>query len=402
MRTTIFRTLSCALLSLLLSAGSLEAENWEIVVGRHASAMEQYAAAELQRYLYQLSRTLLQIKAETAGRPATRLGRWASANQFPARAIGGAGQLKVSEKDPGPQGYVLKRLSVDGRPMLAIAGSDAVGCLYGVYGLLEDHYGVGFYLGGDVLPEKSPPLRIPNVDERKRPAVAIRGFLPWTNFPQSATVYSWEDWKFILDQMAKMRMNFLHIHNYNETGLKPLVTGAAAQRNVPQFHLPRDHPPGVDGNGPERPFLVGAALGPVTQYRFGAGDLFDDYDFGADCALHNENLSNEQVFRKGVSAVPEGHRLCPYPRREGRAGLGHQPDSRRYKAKADDPEIVAARVDQIASDYPDLDYLLCFQSEGIAKRAEAVGGLAADLQGVLRGAPRPGRRGRDWPWPAGD
>ncbi len=38
-----------------------------------------------------------------------------------------------------------------------------------------------------------------------------------------------------------------------------------------------------------------------------------------------------------------------------------------YQAKADDPEVVAARVDQIASDYPDLDYLLCFQSEGIQK-----------------------------------
>ena len=38
-----------------------------------------------------------------------------------------------------------------------------------------------------------------------------------------------------------------------------------------------------------------------------------------------------------------------------------------YQAKADDPGVVAARVDQIASDYPDLDYLLCFQSEGIEK-----------------------------------
>ena len=39
----------------------------------------------------------------------------------------------------------------------------------------------------------------------------------------------------------------------------------------------------------------------LSRYRFVAGDLFDDYDFGADCALHNEHLSNEQVFRKGVS-----------------------------------------------------------------------------------------------------
>lgn len=29
--------------------------------------------------------------------------------------------------------------------------------------------------------------------------------------------------------------------------------------------------------------------------------LADDYDFGSDCALHGENLSNREVFRKGVS-----------------------------------------------------------------------------------------------------
>ena len=34
-----------------------------------------------------------------------------------------------------------------------LPGSDAIGCLYGVYGLLEDDHGLGFYLGGDVLPD---------------------------------------------------------------------------------------------------------------------------------------------------------------------------------------------------------------------------------------------------------
>ncbi len=271
MRTTIIRILSCALFSLPLPGLCLGADGWEIVVGRQAPAVERYAAAELQRYLYQLSGTLLKIKSDMTDdqRPAVVIGQ-VQTNSLLRRLVG-AGQLKVSENDPGPQGYVLKRLAIDGRPVLAIAGSDAVGCLYGVYGLLEDHYGVGFYLGGDVLPEKSLSLRIPNVDERRRPAVAIRGFLPWTNFPQSATVYSWEDWRFILDQMAKMRMNFLHIHNYNETGLKPLVS--KVPRHNEMFHNFTYR--GITSRVWMATIRTGHFWwGPpwdVAQYRFGAG-----------------------------------------------------------------------------------------------------------------------------------
>ena len=195
---------------------------------------------------------------------------------------------------------------------LVIAGSDEVGCLYGVYGLLEDYYEVAFYLGGDVLPDRKTPLRLPDVDERKKPAVAIRGFLPWTNFPQSATSYSWQDWKFILDQMAKMRMNFLHIHNYN---------GEASHNEM--FH-------NVIYNGiTPRVWMATARSGHAwggrpgwdpNQYRFGASDLFDDYDFGADCARHNENLSNEDAFRKGVS---EFQKVIAYAHTRGvKIGLG--------------------------------------------------------------------------------
>ncbi len=367
MRAAIIGTLLGALFSCDIPARGLGGEAGEIVIGGKASPLEHYAAAELQRYLYELSGTLLEIKSQAAGgqRSAFVIGQ-VQTNPL-IRQLVGAGRLKVSAKDPGPQGYVLKKLTDDGRQMLAIAGSDPVGCLYGVYGLLEDYYGVGFYLGGDVLPPKHAPLRVANVDQRELPAVAIRGFLPWTNFPQSATVYSWEDWKFILDQMAKMRMNFLHIHNYNETGLKPLVS--KVPRHNEMFHN------FTYGGITSRVWMATVRTGhfwwgppwDVRQYRFGAGDLFDDYDFGADCTLHNESLSNAEVFRKGASLF---QKVIAYAHARGvKIGLGLDvnliPDD--YRAKADDPAVVAARVDQIASDYPDLDYLLCFQSEGIEK-----------------------------------
>ena len=179
----------------------------------------------------------------------------------------------VARTIPGRRAIVLKKVTVAGQEIMVIGGSDAEGCLYGVYGLLEDHYGIGFYLGGDVLPDKKAPLVLPAVDERKTPAVAIRGFLPWTNFPQSATFYSWDDWRFIIDQAAKMRINFIHIHNYNgESG-----------HNEPfhNFEVSGNTVAGVDAHRPDRPRLVLPRVGrdripvrrggPVRRLRFRLG-----------------------------------------------------------------------------------------------------------------------------------
>ena len=242
----------------------------------------------------------------------------------------------------------------DGRAIV-IAGADQVGCLYGVYGLLDEHYGIGFYLGGDVLPEVKRPLLV-DVDERKTPAVAIRGYLPWTNFPQSAVAFSWEDWRFVLDQTAKMRMNFLLIHNNN---------GEAGQNEM--FHNFKL------GNFTSRTWMSSARRGhgwnglpgDPNRYLFGAADLFDDYDAGADCTLHNENLTNEQVSRKGIT---EFQRILAYAHSRGikiALGIDINLVPGEYKAKANDPAVIAARVAQLTGDYPDLDYLFCFQSEGM-------------------------------------
>lgn len=50
---------------------------------------------------------------------------------------------------------------------------------------------------------------LPVINDVRTPQMRIRGFLPWTNFPQSATIYSWNDWRYVIDQAAKMRMNLL-------------------------------------------------------------------------------------------------------------------------------------------------------------------------------------------------
>ncbi len=333
----------------------------QIVSGSSGSAIEEYAVKELQRYIYQISGEWLQIIPDSVpcDNPVFIVGTPLS-NRLIAE-LDAKGMIRLPDADntpEGEQGYILKTMEGDGKSSLVIAGQSEIGVLYGVYGLLQDHYRIGFYFSGDVLPDKKQDFRLPVVDELKIPAMYIRGFLPWTNFPQSATSYSWNDWKYIIDQSAKMRMNFILVHNYNgELGHNEPFHNFAYKGYLSRVWMPtagtghKWSSPGWD----------------VNKYLFGASSFFDDYDFGSECALHNENLSNEAILRKGVSLF---QKVIAYAHSRGvKIGLGLDIDliMPEYNTTADDPEVIAARVDQVVTDYPDLDYLFCFQSENVGK-----------------------------------
>jgi hypothetical protein len=329
----------------------------QIVVGAQAPEMEKYAARELQRYLYEISGALLPVvsDASTIDRATFIVGQKstnARINDFV-----NSWDFTVGPADPGPQGYVLKKLAANNQEVIAIAGSDSLGTLYGVYGLLDDYYGIGFSLGGDVLPDVRSELQMVNVNEKKAPRQYIRGFLPWTNFPQSATVYSIEDYKFIIDQMTKMRMNFILLHNYSGKADHNEMFANFTYNNVTSrvwmATVRSGHGWGCPGWD-------------VNKYLFKCTDLFDDYDFGADCALHNSSLSNVETFRKGAS---EFQRILLYAHSRGvKFGLGLDIDviPGVYGTTASNPAVVDARTSQIINDYPDLDYLFCFRSEDMS------------------------------------
>ena len=340
----------------------------EILVSASAGSTEDYAAREMQMYFYKLTGRLLPVKrADTPSAGNEPLCMIGSPKDWPAlKALVDSGQIAWTADKPGPQGYVLKSITLANRPAMIIAGADTIGCLYGVYGLMEDHMGVSFFPDGDVLRPQQAFSGWPVVDEEKTPIVLRRGVLPWVNFPQSATSYSWEDWRFIIDQMTRMRMNFLLIHNYN---------GECDHNEM--FHNFE-----VDGKM-TRSWMATARSGhawggkpgwDVNRYLFGAADLFDDYDFGSECALHNERLSNRQVFRKGANLF---QRVIAYAHQRGvRIGLGLDIDKIMRPAysgslRADAPRVIEARCRQITSDYPDLDYLFCFQSETLGGSPEA-------------------------------
>lgn len=335
----------------LFAAPAGAAEDTPAIITTSNSRMEQYAATELKKYLYRAFSLHSDMTNDLDIRRKYKFVLSANISQLPGRL---QTQAKGQELN-SPQSYLLTTLQSENT--LLIAANDPVGLLYGVYGLLDDHYDFGFYFSGDTLPDRKE-FYLPQVDEIQNPHVQIRGFLPWTNFPQSATIYSWNDWKFIIDQAARMRMNFIHIHNYNG-----MLGHNESYHNFPyDGHWSRVWMPSVRTGH--------AWAGPawnIREYQFGAYDLFDDYDFTSECSLHNESLTNRQVYTKSSSLF---RKVIDYAHTRGvKIGLGLDidliPDEyEKMGAGADDPKLIETRVKQIAEDYPNLDYLLCFQSEG--------------------------------------
>ena len=178
-------------LLLVLAACALPAWGAGIAAGPDAGPHRRLAAAELRRYLYLRTGELLDLRpADAAARITLRVDPALAAEQYNLRAS--AGRLTIS------------------------AGSE-LGVLYGAYAFAEK-LGVRFTLAGDVLPDERMPFAIPDLDETAAPAFAIRGLLPFHDFPEGPDLWSADDYKAVLAQMVKLRMNFIGLHTYTESG----------------------------------------------------------------------------------------------------------------------------------------------------------------------------------------
>ena len=122
--------------------------------------------------------------------------------------------VRAAAKELQPQQYLLKTTTVAGEKTWWIVGGDDVVALYGAYRFAEK-LGVRFYLHGDVVPDERLK-ELPVVNETGKPLFPLRGVNPWGWHPQGIDAWSADDYKAVITQLAKMRMNFLGIHCYPE------------------------------------------------------------------------------------------------------------------------------------------------------------------------------------------
>jgi Glycosyl hydrolase family 67 N-terminus len=174
-----------------------------------------YAATELKKYLRALSGADLEIITDTqiANRPAGEaviLLGGPDTNKAVHEAVAAKW---VSFTDLKPEGLILQSGRLGGHPALVVGGNDEMATMYAAYELVE-RLGVTFLLTAsdhaDLIPAPNQNLSIPSLAVRMEPAFPRRGFM----FPivfDHMTAFSYEDYARVIDQMAKLKCNYLQI-----------------------------------------------------------------------------------------------------------------------------------------------------------------------------------------------
>jgi hypothetical protein len=330
----------------LAAADHQTADPWRtIVIGQESSPSEALATADLQRYLAQVSGVVPAVlpskRWQGSPRPAVLIGTPANnaALRPYARLLNSAGE----------EGYLLHTDHVGNATVIVAAGKTTAGAVNAIYGLLHE-LGFGFYLGSEAVPDRLPPA----LDLKAgihRPHFRIRGVLPWYNFLNSPTTWDPVDHRAFVDQLVRMRANFIGFHTYDS---EPF---AAYEKN------------GRMTRG-KRLLNTSASLWsthpmPTAQFAGGSAQLFATDYFGAettrepgdDVAIRRE----QQIMREALAyAKLRGLRPC--------LGFEVHGDPTRPAERED----FLLRLEHVLNQYPDLDYLWLWQPEARGMRGTAI------------------------------
>ncbi len=268
-----------------LAAGADKAEV-VILSPQDASYAETLAAKEIRRYLYLRTGKLPDIVQSGGAIPAgTEI-----------IVVGEKGQPVIkalTERDAeldktvallSSEQYLLRTVKVDKQKAVVITGGDSAGALYGTYRFIE-HFGVRFYLHGDTIPDERIALTIPDVNECGKPLFEVRGILPFHDFPEGPDWWNTDDYKAILAQLPKLRMNFIGLHTYPENEPNNKRNSEPAVWIGLDEHINQDGT--VKFSYPSRHFNTlndtwGYAVMNTSEYSFGASQLFEYDDYSAE------------------------------------------------------------------------------------------------------------------------
>lgn len=380
------------LLLVLMLATTARALPVAIVRSDQASFQVRLASREVRRYLYLRTGRLARISA-----PGDKI----ESHDLVIIGVKGDGHLKAHLKDKAlaqraetlePQQYMIKTVGAS----VVIVGGDPTGALYGAYRFIE-HFGVRFYLHGDVVPDRQIAWKTPEIDLAGKPLFALRGINTWGSHPFGFDQWNADDYRSTIGQLAKMRMNFIGMHCYlRNPYTEPTVW--VGQRG--DF----DETGKVTHSYPARYYstLAKSPWGPVLpgktgDYPFGAAIMFEDDAWGPDVLkgmaptpatpeTHNEliNRTGEQFNKAFSFAKLIGVKTClgteaplkKFMPKELQAHLtakGHDPKSPDMISR-----IYRGVFERIKATHP-LDYYWIWTPEGWTWR----GNSAKDMQATV-------------------
>jgi hypothetical protein len=249
-----------------------------IVVPEDATALEELAAKEVRRYFYLRTGELVRIKPMDTAADVRGDGIVIMEKEHFLGSGFAYPDLGRSVEALGPEEYVLKSFPHRKSSVLLVAGGDGAGTLYGAYRLAE-RLGVRFYLHGDVLPDAPIAPGIPSLDELGKPLFLLRGIHPFHDFPEGPDWWNADDYKAVLGQLPKLRMNFFGLHTYPEgrPNAEPTVWIGLPEDIRPDgrvmFSYPASYQNTLRGNW-------GYEATKTSAFHFGAASLFESDGFG--------------------------------------------------------------------------------------------------------------------------
>jgi Glycosyl hydrolase family 67 N-terminus len=178
-----------------------------IVIGRESEPFYRWVATEVQHYVRELSGAELPIVTANELLPRKPLIVLGGPDSNPLAAAAEQEQL-VRFAGLKADGFVLRTIEWEGRPVVVAGGNDDTGTMYAGYELLE-RLGVVFQLTNDIIPQQKRDLSVPVLDVRMEPVFQHRGMHCWHGIRWYMGL---DDFRREIDQLAKLKMNVLQFY----------------------------------------------------------------------------------------------------------------------------------------------------------------------------------------------
>ena len=298
------KTKSCLILLLLaLKLNAMPPDGIPaIYIEKKVDSKELFAAREIRKYVYQRTGELLPI-VQWDGNTKIKGDAFIVGSLAEKLELGGVIQPTKIDDDE----FVIKTIEDRSGKKLIFYGGSGIGTLYAAYRFAET-MGIGFYLDGDVIPDKQIPFIFPILDIKQKPLFSLRGILPFHDFPEGPDWWSIDDYKAIIAQLPKLGMNFIGFHTYPEGGVGPepmvwigppwnIESDGRVKSSYPSSHFTTFD--GDTGGWGYEPM-------PTGDYAFGASQIFEKDNFGADYMVGLEsgkksfNQQNDLFNRFGL------------------------------------------------------------------------------------------------------
>ncbi len=348
----------------------------QIVVSAGTSPRVRRAAADLQRYLAAAAGVYLPIiESETFSGSGVQFALGHAGDGGIGDGLLTSGGISTTDE---PEGFALRRSG----DTILIVGADEAGAVYGVYALLEEAYGCGFFLGSEVVPAGTANLLPDALDLQRAPQFATRGLLPWYDFLSGPTAWNLPEYKLYIDRMVRMGLNFLGLHVYS-TGSVNRSGGAEPFLSFTWRGI--GHDGYLDTTQTAR---WGYQPMRTSEFVYGTDQVFAGEVFGADVAIEASGPLDAADRAKAMLgealdyAKERGLRICLgfEPAAVPQEILDAVPDNAKKRLRGWDGsvkesldltsvvahDILKVRLDDLLDTYPQVDAIWLWQNEDAA------------------------------------